>query len=490
MAVFAGSLSRLLAGVVIARMLGPDLNGRYAFLLWLVETAVLIFNAGMPTAVNRFLSLQLGQSDSAAARNVLLFSLTICAVLSLASAGVVFVVVRDWFLTVDESPLATALALLVALQLVSGLAQSMLMGLHQFRVYALAIVIVSFVLLGAQTIGAWKWGLAGAIHGALISQLFAVVMLLLAVARSSVWHTTSKIKLWPDPAFLFFARDAWLASLISAVVWGRAELFLLERFSTTQQVGYFAAGLVFSSLVVQAVNLLSGAFLPHMSRLVGTNNIVRLSADYRRLTVLIALLTFPTVCGSIALMTELIILVFGPAYVGATAAAQWLMAAGLLSFASVGSSVIYSQGDAWIIRNWSLIAAVLLTTLCAWVAPLYGAEGVAGVRFSVQGLMIAIGSYLLIRRYDMPFPANTMLKILIAALICGSSAWAAMQLVGGDSIGLIFGIMAGSAAYVVALRAFGAISANDAIMIGSMIERLPPSVGKPCNRLLAWIAST
>lgn len=486
-AVASGSLSRLLAGMVVARHLGPDLNGRYAFLLWLVESLVLLFNVGLPGALNRFLAHQLGRADKVAVQRMVRFGLWSGLVLSSFVALVTFGAAHMYVLADQAmSPLAFALALLAAVQMWMGLTQSILMGLHQFRVYSRAVVAAAVVLVIGQTLGVAGWGLEGAIYGALAS--FAVGAILLTRAamnasNSEVSASSGTIQL--DPAFLHYARDTWLATLISAVVWGRSELFFLERLSSSQEAGYFSVGLLFTSIVVQSVNLISGALLPHLSRLVGAGETTKLHDHYSRITVFIALWAFPLSIGGIALMPQLLPIVFGQSYAGAAQAVQWLMATGLLTFATVGSAVVYGQGDAYIIRNWSLLGAALHVALCTIIAPHYGAVGVAISRLLVQAMMIAIGFYLLETRYGLPVPFRPLLRLLFAGCACGLAANVTAELAGSGVTAVGLGVAIGAVVYLISLRVLRAITGDDASALRALVAGLPPFLGKPANLVLS-----
>jgi O-antigen/teichoic acid export membrane protein len=491
-AVASGSVSRLLTGIVVARLLGPDLNGRYVFLLWLVESLVLVFNAGLPSALNRFLAHQLGRADAGAVQRMVRLGLWGGLVLSAGVALATFGLAHWYALAEYANPsLAAFLALLAAAQMWMGLAQSTLMGLHQFRAYAGAVVVAAIVLVIGQAIGVAGWGLDGAIYGALVSYAVGALLLIRAVVRAVPLNVSAPVATSQlDPTFLPYARDAWLAALISAVVWGRSELFFLERLSSPQEAGYFAAGLLFASLVVQSVNLISGALLPHLSRLVGAGDTTRLRSDYQRMTVFIALWAFPTSLLGMALMPQLIQVVFGTAYTEAAPAAQWLMATGLLTFATVGSAMVYGQGDAHIIRNWSLLGAVLLVALCTWLAPAYGAVGVAIGRLLVQATMIAISFYLLRTRYDLPVPFRPLLQILLAACASGLAAGMATNLATvGGVMAIAMGIAGGSLIYLIALRVLRAISAADAAVLRALLCRLPSFLATPANTLLSIAVS-
>lgn len=491
-AVAVGSLSRLLGGVVVARLLGPDLNGQFAFLLWLTESLVLVFSVGLPVTLNRYLALNMGQGDEVAARRMMRFSLRAGIVLSLFAAIAAYWLTQHFLsAAAPTTEMAAALALLVAAQLWSGLAQAALIGLQHFRAYARLVMVFALILLAGQIVGATGWGLHGAIYGTLASYAVSAVLFLRGAAQVCIWKTdmaTSESSL--DSTVAAYALNGWLATVISAVVWGRAELFFLDHFSTGREAGFFAAGLVFSSLVVHAVSLVSGALLPHLAYVVGEGETTRLHNDYRRITVFIALLTFPLALGGVALMPELIKLVFGTAYADATPAAQWLMATGLLAFATVGSSVVYGYGDARIIRNWSVLGACLMVLLCTLLAPTAGAAGVAAARFLVQALMIAVGYYYVLRgRYGLPVPLRALGMLLAAGVCCGLAANLTSQLAGGGLAGIVLGTAGGATIYCLLVRVFRVVPAEVATSLDKLLSKLPPMVARPGRALVSLVCS-
>ena len=476
LAVGTGSISRLLAGIVVARQLGPELTGQFAFLLWLTETATLFFSIGLPNALIRYIAVMVGQADTARAGALVRWCLWAYVALTVVAAGATYLIAR-YFLELSlasRTPLTTALALLVAVQLWAGLTQALLTGLQEFRTYAQVVLVSSLMLLIGQGMGAFWWGLVGVICGTVAAHAAGIALFLRMAFLRRGWHMyepTGTMRI--DRAFLRYSLNAWLAALISSVTWGRAELFFIEKFSTHQEAAYFAVGLVFASVIVQAVSLMSGALLPHLSYLVGADQLARVSADYRRLTTAIALFAFPLSVGGVVLMPELITMVFGERYTGAVPAARWLIATGLLSFSTVGSAVIYSLGDAKVIRNWGIFGACLLVLGCVSLVPAYGAAGAAATRLGVQTLLIAIGTYLLRYRYQQPFPAKAVASAFLAAICSGLVARAIVTAADGGGTALALGIAGGGAAYGVLLRMFRVLTREDADAMRGLLARFP-----------------
>ncbi len=490
LAAASGSGSRLLAGIAVARLLGPEANGEVALAFWVTELFVLIFSLGLPGTINRFLALRLGQGDAPAAsgitKSILKVGFLLCALAFLAA----YFCIGHFSTLSPTAEMTVAISFLIITQLSSGICQAILNGLHAFRAYAMITMVSSIFLIIGQVIGTQHWGTDGAIYGALASYVIGAALLLRAVVKSGVWGSEGAIThSGIDGTFLAYARDAWLAGLISAVVWGRAELFFLGEFSTKTEAGYFVAGLVFSSLIIQTVNLITGALLPHLSNLIGRGCLARVESDYRQLTVFIALVTFPITLGGIALMPDIMLLVLGSDYIGAVPAARCLMATGLLACASVGSSVIYGHGDAHIIRNWSVVGAILLVACCLVLTPMLGALGAASARFFVQASMIGVGFYLVSSRYGIFLPLNTLGKTLAAGFCSAVLAAYSSRLAGGGGLGVGVGIVCGAVTYLVLVRKLSIISEQDNTTLSRVFARSPFVINRIGSLLLTSIHS-
>lgn len=489
----SSSLGRLFAGVVVARQLGPETMGQFSFLLWMTEILVLIVSIGLPQALMRYLANAQGAGKMEGQKRLLGWATRVYIVVSVvATIGMYFLARRVTFDDTSIDPaLAAALSILIALQLWAGLTQALLIGLQRFETYARIALVSSLVLIAGQSLGVVFWGLYGAICGAAAAFAVGAISFLLVanreIIRADTRHEGQHCPSQPSKEFFAYAMYAWLAAVISSVAWGRSELFFVERYAGSQEAGFFSVGLMFSSLILQTIALVSGAFLPHFSQALGAGEHARVSRDYRRLTSTIAIVAFPISLGGLALMPELMRLVFGSSYEQAVASARWLIATGLWSFATVGSAVVYGFGDAKVIARWSLLAAALLILGCFLLTPAFGASGAAAVRWCVNGLMVAIGAYLLRYKYGQPFPARDLVKTFAAASACALVARITADLVGSDLSSVVFGIVLGAFTYLASLRWLRVITPDDAQALRGLVARMPAFGRRPGNALLNFV---
>ena len=64
MASFCGLFGRLIAQIMIVRMLGPDGVSRIAYMVWPIEVANVFSNFGLPTSLTRYLAQLHGQKKT------------------------------------------------------------------------------------------------------------------------------------------------------------------------------------------------------------------------------------------------------------------------------------------------------------------------------------------------------------------------------------------------------------------------------------------
>ena len=484
-----GSAGRLLTTMILARLLGPENMGQFTFATWLVEVGVLGVSLGVPSAVSRHVAVTSARGASAGLAQLL----RPLALWGVASTGIgsalVFTLGLIWVFPKSGWPLSVALALVLCCQLWAGVAQAVLVGLQRFKSLAAVATYGSLTSLAAAGVGSALWGVAGAIIGTglgfAVSAAFAACLVRDAW-RQGVSRESATIGLSRD--FWEYALNTWGAAVISAVVWGRTELFFLERLAGHMEVAYFGVGLVFSSVTVQLIQLFTGGLMPHFASLVGRGEAKVIDRDYERLTTLAAGVSFATSFFAIALMPELLAVMFGASYTEAVAAGRWLAASGLWTFATVGSAVIYGLGDAALIRRWSLLGAFLMIVGCYILVPGYGAAGAAAARFAVQGIMVTVGSLILQYRYGLTFPIRRLTRLLGAAAIGGLLARTAATVAGGGLSGLAAGMMVGVLAYLVALRLMRIVDPDLGAALVGAARRAPRPLGRLCRTLIELLA--
>ncbi|MBL8027677.1 MAG: polysaccharide biosynthesis C-terminal domain-containing protein, partial [Fibrobacteres bacterium] len=226
----------------------------------------------------------------------------------------------------------------------------------------------------------------------------------------------SKEQLKDIVRFTFFA---WLASILSAFMWQRMEIYFIQRFLSSLDVAFFSIAISLSTLITQPIGLLSSAIRPYFSvnhnTLAGT---VRQENIYCFLTKISAWLTF-FFCFIIAAQSRFFVsLVYGEAYLPAWQVVAIVVAGSSFgTIASVGSSLVLGYGKSKFIALSSMIGAALAIGVGFMIIPVFGIIGASISRVIIQILMIGLGTVYIYIYLKVPFPFTSYFKSMFLSLL-------------------------------------------------------------------------
>lgn len=470
---------RMIAAIFVARELGPQLAGLYAFYTWLIEFMLVVFTVGLPITLTKFFAESSEISSRYSTEEISRWILRRYTLL-IITGGIVFFYLRSYFVeNNDDEILSYIIILMIFMQGISIIVSSYLSGKQDFKKLALLNFTTTVVLVLIQPILTSLFDLKGAILGVTISCAVALFwtkpIFVIAIDRG--------VSAAP-PNLIRYSVYAWLAAVVSSVVWTRAELFFLQQYSSPVQVGYYSAGLLLTSFVIIAAGMLTGALLPHFSGLIANNDYTKLQVDYARFTVIVALFSFPLSLGAAVSMPELVLLFFGPAYTSAAPSAAILMMTGMFVFAGAGSSMLHAFGKSDIIFKVGLIGAALITLGCLFVTTRYGATGTAWVRLSVQLFMIASGITYIHKKLNMILPYGALFRLAVVSLLAALAAKIALLM--APIYPLAFAFLSGSLTYLALVRYAQPLSGSDISALLDAMPRMPKLLRQITPQLIRW----
>jgi O-antigen/teichoic acid export membrane protein len=478
--------ARFAAGVIVARLLGPEHTGRLMYLLWIVDFTAVVVMLALPHVVTRFWAELEGQDRPLAAAAVNHWLYRWC--LGLAAGGGAVTAYLAGLTTAgpDARFIAACLGGYFFTLALHTYYLAYLAGRQQFRLSARLSVVSSIALVAGVTIGVPAWGIAGAAAGYLASTIPGAVLSLSGLRRVSAHdavETPLRLRL------MRYAGFTWIGAVVSAVTWSRGEIFFLERYGGEFWVAMFAIGVSLSALATQGPMLLTGAMLPHFAQLAGAGRLDTLRSRYATGTRVLSLLLFPLCLGLSSLIPVLLPFVYGRDFTASVPAAMALVAFSFLAFTNVAADVIYALERAWFLAAVGGLGAVAAVLAGFLIIPSAGIWGAVWSRIAIQTASVAAAAIYLWRYHGFPFPARDLAGIALASLICAACSAGIVRAF--DHIAAVFvAIPVAALAYAILIRALGIIKPSDAALFTEVIDRLPAAVAPVARSLLHGLTHT
>jgi O-antigen/teichoic acid export membrane protein len=271
-------------------------------------------------------------------------------------------------------------AVLLFLSGLNGAQTGALSGFEAFKAIARINLISGVLTFPLMVLGAWRWGVAGAVWGLIGSQLANCLLCFVAVrAEAARFQIRYAFAGWRGEWKLFvgFSLPAVLTGVLNSVVaWGAGALVV------NQAGGYGDMGIYNAALRVKLVPealsaMLIAPILPILSEAFGKKDHV----TFQR-TLLFSFLLATLIIVPISLMQAavpaLTLLPFGPEYGERPTVVVWLMLhAVLYALMFPMGSILISMGEMWFSWLVNLLFAVTFGVAAWLLVPRYGASGYA-----------------------------------------------------------------------------------------------------------------
>lgn len=440
----------LVVSVWIARTLGPADFGRYAFTLWLCGWLITCCNHGLTTSSTKFIA----EADGAGSPDVashIAHRLSRYQHISSLVVVLLFVTISAVVRPDEWQHLLLPITVYVVIAVVAKANYFMLVaiekGQERFEPASLSTVLTGVIGIGLI-------GVATLCHVPVIDfiALFTVACLIMNLINRLAFRRYCQPST-PGPIPVEIGRRmsrhlrltaalVLLISLKASVI----EVFLLNTFSTSSAVGFFA---IAATLTRGAVDLfsvgLTATLLPYMAKSFGQDGqkqTTRLLADATRFYWAAGL-----VIAGVGLVTtpEIVTLMYGNRYVEAIPAIEaMLVLSGLLL---IGNSiaafqiVVDRQNDRVRIAVVALIANAVLGIA---LVPLYGLAGAVLTYAGTRVTELILSIIYLRRTTTGGLPVAPMARLLAAAALATVVAWLTTDLTPSR-----FGFLAGAMMFVV-----------------------------------------
>jgi O-antigen/teichoic acid export membrane protein len=392
----------LLSAIFVGRMLGKHGYGE----LGIIQSTIGMFGTlagfGMGLTANKYVAEFKSSDPIRAGRIIGLTSAT--AWISSGIMAVVLIAYAPWLAakTLAAPQLSGLLqigALLLLLSGVNGAQLGALSGFESFKRIAQINLISGLLTFPLMVVGAWKWGVTGAVCGLIGSQLANCVMSFLAIrvesARYQISHhyvgCLSELRL-----FWSFSVPTVLIGVLNAVViWGAGAL-VVNQIGGYGDMGIYNAASRVASIPNAILGMLIAPIIPMLSESFCKSDHSAYQKTFRASVLISTLAIVPVSLIQVA-APALTLIPFGSEYQGRPLVVSWLMLYSIIScFCLCLNNALIAAGRAWLIWLLSLSFAVSYGALAVFLVPRYGGVGYAAssaIAFGVQTILSAAVLY-------------------------------------------------------------------------------------------------
>ncbi|WLI88021.1 lipopolysaccharide biosynthesis protein [Massilia sp. R2A-15] len=398
--------------VVLARCLGPEKFGALVFLQWLSDMTYLLFSGGLAGVATRFFpqSIHPNNGNTSVFGNWFIRSAGVVVLISFVFAGVATLLFGG-----QNRPFEiVAVAFLGGASACYALATARSQGLFQYRKIAYASTVFIAVTF------------FGLIFASIRTSVPLTIILLACANCAGSLCLLLDLRKTPESLFAPLSRDlskhigqyaknSWVTSVISSLLWSRGELPLVRKNLGEASVGYYSIALTISGIVNQALSLLIGALWPQIALNWDRGAAEKLDEFCNTLTNLLILLAGLSIGLIVCLSSHIIGLLFGTKYLPSTDIVS-ILALGTLGLTSgCANLVVQAKTDGKFARNISVLGSGLLFGLAIILIPLFGVQGAAVTRVTTQ-IAIAVATLVWMRKMS-SLPADRHNNLLIFFLV-------------------------------------------------------------------------
>ena len=422
----------MVASIVAARVLGPDLMGRQSFIAFTVVVAQTLTTAGLGNAIVRYVGELRGEG-----RDGLLPSLAAWSWKATGLCGTLAALVLVGVASAGATPtLAWLFAAVAALAgAVNKAPGSVLIGTQSWRSHALVVIVTGagavVATVAVLALGAGVNGMLGVTAAAAVTML--VWLTVLARRRIRPYVTEREPLGALRSQVVRFSLALTVPVVLNLVVNQRSELFFLEHYSSNRQIALYS--IAFSATAaLTAISAGIGAVLtPSIATLAGSREFARIRRGFSRVLRLGLLFSLPLTGAALALGPTLLHLVYGPRYEGVgDILVVILLTLPLIPLAGASSALLIGYGRVRAPIVVGFVAAAADLGLAAVLVPRFDAVGaaVANTSASVVSAVLLI-SFAVRQVGGVHLGWQSILRVLGVSVVAG--ALARLVLVGGHN---------------------------------------------------------
>jgi O-antigen/teichoic acid export membrane protein len=485
----ASGLAQIVSTILVARSLGPDRMGEYAYLITFVTFLKMLTEVAMPQTFRKFAAEFSGRGDYGTVKTMVRraqrLQVKLVAVGVAVGMGIVLIFFRP-----EQRLLATLAVASIVPSIFIGVTAAALWATENLRYNTQSSIMAIFVNLGGVILSVvMHWGLIGLILSLLTSRVFdCVVRYLLFRWRYSLVPGEPSDHLDPvlRKRMTRFAVQQLAMTLLSALLFERMEVLFLKPLAASREIAFFSISFTFVQQLLVLPQTLAGAASVSMMVRQGRSpkEAARIAATATWFTILIA---GPTLFGVAGISSPLLRVMYGAKYIPAIPVLATLAMFGVSLAASQSAQFLLMAAE----RQGYYIGCMIVAGLADVVGnrlliPSMGALGAAYAKGSSQ-LIAAVGFIgFAVLSLHAPLPLGRIVKLVTScALMLGAVRLVVRYL--PPVPGLILGILVGVVVFVMLMRWLRCLDKDDGDRLRHLDRMLPGPLRRPYEVVIAFL---
>ncbi|MEO5883677.1 MAG: polysaccharide biosynthesis C-terminal domain-containing protein [Caldimonas sp.] len=482
----------LIVSAIIARAVGPEDFGRYAYVVWITGVLASIANNGLNTTGIRFVSESLGRDSEEGAKSVHGW-LRRRQYWCLAATALSFLAAIPWIVPADWNRPVAVFGFVVLISMIAKALYlfdiSIAKGYGQYSVEAFSTIAVSAGNLVCVVV---LFGLRASLSAYLT--LFTVAG---AAYAALAWRMLRMRRLTPTPQGLdpsvaprLKNHLLWTVMLTVAAAIGNksTETYLLSVYAGPAQVGFFAIAATLTRGSVELMSSgLNGVLMPLMGHAFGAGQTARVNS------ILVNAVRYFYFAGLLLAglgflwADPFISLAYGAQYGPATQAFQIMALVAGLTLSQGAFGALLSTTDHQRIRAlFALLSVVLSIGAAVLLVPRYGLAGAVIAHCSSSTLIFVLISAGIVHAFSVSLPWRELARLTLAAAVAAAATagflWSGKDLLHQFVGGVLYAVL-----FIVASFLFRAWKETDLSVLAPLASRYPELLGRLLPAMALWL---
>lgn len=368
-----GNLLLLIAGIIIARILGKDLYGEYGMVKTTMFHIASFSTLGLGFTSTKYIADAIANSPhnlrriiKTALGTTFVFSLLLCILLFVFAS-----VLADYIEEPQAAPAFRALGFIVIFRAINTISAGVLAGYKSFKSVGINSVISGVVLLALSSILTYKFGLVGSFVALALSQFINALLNFIVVIKHFRKAEESEVEdgSITKEMLVFTIPVAIQEFFYMLATWGGT--MILTKYASLGEVGLWSAAAQWNAIIL---------FIPHLLLNVVLSYLSGYSKDKKNHSLMLRkMLQINFVCSFLPFIIVFILAGFissfyGETFVGLAAVIRVVTFSSVLScLSNVFHSSLLAEGRNWLLLSFRAIRDTLMI-ISLWLVLKNGVE--------------------------------------------------------------------------------------------------------------------